>query len=339
MEFASLLDQGDRELLSLSLEDLRARVQASASANGDGLWSAALLPHVCGRSRDELVVLHWVTERHYAGKLRASALTPLLQHYLTIGYARVISLRMGYEENMGCSADDVAFTLLVASTFLQPRERVRILEVGCGAGQLMAVLVKHGYMSVYGIDMAPAAVRIARRRLAQWGMSGRVSCATPEDLLVAGLLDSFDLIICCDVIEHIPPSQVAGFLSTLCALMRPGGRMVMGTPSALTGPHDITRSFMPLGSPPLGFHLHEYALGELTTRLREAGLSSFQTVNSPPASKLRGGGLSTHSHHRKVRLEPWLMRLDWERRSRILDRLYFKSLVCEKPLDSEAAIR
>ena len=72
----------------------------------------------------------------------------------------------------------------------------RVLEVGCGAGGNAAWLRQHGATRLVGIDIDPESVATAARVL-DLAIEGRVESVLPT------VDESFDLIICADVLEHL----------------------------------------------------------------------------------------------------------------------------------------
>src|SRR4051794_23162093 len=62
---------------------------------------------------------------------------------------------------------------------LQPGNRV--LDLGCGAGWTTLFLAESGFDAV-GVDIAPAAVGMARSRAERWGVAARFELADIEEL-------------------------------------------------------------------------------------------------------------------------------------------------------------
>ena len=72
----------------------------------------------------------------------------------------------------------------------------RILDVGCGSGELLALFKAKGY-EVYGVEVLPELARLARER---FGLEVRQG-----DFLASGYpADYFDLVIFYHVLEHLP---------------------------------------------------------------------------------------------------------------------------------------
>jgi SAM-dependent methyltransferase len=79
---------------------------------------------------------------------------------------------------------------------------------------------------------------------------------------------SFDVVLSCQLIEHLHPEDVPSHLTNVCRALRPGGRYMFDTPCGLTGPHDVSRFFDPVAT---GFHLKEWTHEEMAQQLGGAG--------------------------------------------------------------------
>lgn len=106
----------------------------------------------------------------------------------------------------------------------------RILDVGCGNGQLSRRLAELGAV-VHGIDISARMIEIARQRTdARADLAGRATFdvvdATDEAALrsLAGSGSDFDAVVSAMVLMDIP--EIAPIFRGAPALMRPGGRFV-----------------------------------------------------------------------------------------------------------------
>jgi 2-polyprenyl-3-methyl-5-hydroxy-6-metoxy-1,4-benzoquinol methylase len=79
---------------------------------------------------------------------------------------------------------------------------------------------------------------------------------------------SFDVVLSCQLLEHLHPEDVATHLRAVRGLLKSGGRYIIDTPSSLTGPHDVSKYFDKIAT---GFHLKEWTYRELAKELAAAG--------------------------------------------------------------------
>lgn len=105
-----------------------------------------------------------------------------------------------------------------------PLAGLRFLDVGCGGGLVAEPLARLG-AEVTGIDPAEAVIAAARHHAAVSGLAIDYRTATAEELVRAG--ESFDAVLFLEVVEHVP--DVAGFVATAAALVRPGGIAIAST--------------------------------------------------------------------------------------------------------------
>lgn len=129
--------------------------------------------------------------------------------------------------------------------------RLRMLDLGCGPGNMLDFLAGHG--DVFGSDFSADALRFCRARKHE-----RVFRADFHRLpLRAG---SFDVVTCIDVIEHLADDRRA--IAELFQAVRPGGHLVVTVPAfqSLWGDHDE-----------LYGHYRRYRAGELREKLKSAG--------------------------------------------------------------------
>jgi SAM-dependent methyltransferase len=102
-----------------------------------------------------------------------------------------------------------------------------VLDVGCGAGWTSVFLAESGYR-VCGLDVAPAAITMARRRASRWGVSARFEEADMDQFDLDG---RFDAALVFDALHHSEnPRAVVANISRNLKL---GGWVIFGEPSWL----------------------------------------------------------------------------------------------------------
>lgn len=162
-------------------------------------------------------------------------------------------------------------TLPLASRFsyaLPWREGGRLLDVGCGSGESLAVQRELGWQ-VKGIEISPQAVRFGRERLGLDIFEGTI-----EDAQFAE--ESFDLISFNHSLEHMHDPAAA--LKRAHALLRKGGMLRVGVPNGDALGAGLWGRCWRGYDPPR--HLSVFTYGALAALLRQAGFSRVRPA--PP---------------------------------------------------------
>jgi 2-polyprenyl-3-methyl-5-hydroxy-6-metoxy-1,4-benzoquinol methylase len=114
----------------------------------------------------------------------------------------------------------------------------RLLEIGCGAGELLVQAQQKGF-EVRGIEFSSSSVAVANSRLGRTA----VEAGTLETMNIPR--QHFDVVVGCDVVEHVRDPQA--FLARVYECLKPGGMVFLITPS----PDSLSRKL-------LGRHWMEY---------------------------------------------------------------------------------
>jgi SAM-dependent methyltransferase len=86
-------------------------------------------------------------------------------------------------------------------------------EVGCGEGHLSMLLAAEG-LRVRGCDLSPAAIAAARQHSRRRGLD--IAFATADLYELAPQHHAAPLVVCCEVLEHVPdPARALAVLATL----------------------------------------------------------------------------------------------------------------------------
>lgn len=154
-------------------------------------------------------------------------------------YAAYISAHLG-----GSASRLVMFSQTVCPEIeyhCGPLRGKRILDFGCGTGASTAALARLAD-SVAAFDIQPESIDIARHRLRELGLEGKVEFFCADEVSqAANKMGTFDLITMFGVIEHLPMS-LSGLrkevLHSVAGLLNTGGCLFIGdTPNRLW-PHD-----------------------------------------------------------------------------------------------------
>jgi 2-polyprenyl-3-methyl-5-hydroxy-6-metoxy-1,4-benzoquinol methylase len=118
--------------------------------------------------------------------------------------------------------------------WMSGRGRLRVLNAGCGSGELSCLMAAAGHR-VVGIDQDPTYLQLARDRAGDRFPDSEFVESSIEDYAGPG---EFDAVVCTDVLEHIADDRAA--FAKLAELTRPGGLVLIAVPAGqwLFGFHD-----------------------------------------------------------------------------------------------------
>ncbi len=251
--------------------------------------------------RKRLHELHWQEERAFARRVlqspkgsreRAAALAQGYDTVLSI-LRRIVDpgggpLVMGLDPRY----KQMVLDLLVRRAKSVGR-RPRLFEIGYASGMLLVAAQAIG-VEVAGIEVSDCMRRDACRQLPS-EIHPRLYLGDFLTHDLAGADGRYDLIYWNDVIEHIPPDEIADFLAKIHRLLTPGGMLVTITPNWHMRPSDVTAEFRPPRTEAEGFHLKEYTLRETTALLRATGFARVATPLLVTRGRivLCGAGLSS----------------------------------------------
>lgn len=122
---------------------------------------------------------------------------------------------------LGRITDELEKNLLLE--LIGPVAGLRVLDVGCGDGQLASLLARMGAV-ITAIDTDPQMLEAARRRLQRDAVEGTLIRADIEALPFAS--QRFDLVTAVTVLCFVGRPQQA--LREMARVLKPGGRLVVG---------------------------------------------------------------------------------------------------------------
>jgi len=117
--------------------------------------------------------------------------------------------------------------------FLRARPGLRVLDVGCGRGEIVAHSSVNGVWAV-GIDYSKAAVHLAQQTMARvrdldvanWVRPG-LSLGNAKKLPFRD--SAFDRVIMSDIVEHLHPPELEVALTEAYRVLAPGGALLIHT--------------------------------------------------------------------------------------------------------------
>ncbi len=172
------------------------------------------------------------------------------------------------------AADDLAETSSAGARSIHRRltsagvPGYRLLDVGCGQGQLIYHLRDLGW-TVHGVDVNADTARIARANGLDVVTGDLASCHWPHS--------SFDVINMGDLIEHV--RDPLGTLRCAFRLLSKGGLLLIRTPNAACGFASSTRSLfhamhLPWPHSEAPYHLHEFTPQGISRLVWRAGFET-----------------------------------------------------------------
>lgn len=109
------------------------------------------------------------------------------------------------------------------------KNKIKILEIGCGLGYLTYALNRYGYCAV-GLDVSEAAVTQAKELFGDFYVC--------NDIIEYSKSNSelYDVVIFTEVIEHIP--NINQFMTAAFRTVKKNGLMILTTPNKSSFPND-----------------------------------------------------------------------------------------------------
>jgi SAM-dependent methyltransferase len=105
-----------------------------------------------------------------------------------------------------------------------------VLDAGCGSGRHLRALAKLPGLKIVGIDRNPSDVKDAVAALKEMpdALSRDFDVTCGDITLLPFASESFDCVICSEVLEHIPEHEAA--LKELIRVLKPKGNLVVSVP-------------------------------------------------------------------------------------------------------------
>jgi len=145
----------------------------------------------------------------------------------------------------------------IIKKMIRPLDFKSVLDVGCGQGSFLKELeTEFPNIRAYGIDISRTAIELARKRMP----NGKFYVV---DITERFLDDSCDLVVCSEVLEHIPDDLLA-----LQNLKKMTGKYLL-----VSTPQGKMREF----EKQVG-HVRNYAPGELVKKIESSGFKILSVV-------------------------------------------------------------
>jgi SAM-dependent methyltransferase len=119
-------------------------------------------------------------------------------------------------------------------TYINARPGDRVLDIGCGPGDILKILPEVDYL---GVDISEQYIASARAR---YGSRGRFECKAVHDVVVEEP-SSYDLVMANGVIHHLDDDEAIRLFEHARDALKPGGRLVTGDPCFVDGQSPVAR--------------------------------------------------------------------------------------------------
>jgi len=210
----------------------------------------------------------------------------------------------GYDEFIASEGEQLSRRLKASFEIANIEPGMKILDVGCGRGEIMRHCAELG-AEAYGFDYAPVAVRMTQELIEQLDeLKGSLVAAVQADAKhVPYASGMFDRILMFDVVEHLHPWELHQALLEIHRLLKPDGRLIIHTAPNIwydRYAYPVVRRFrMLLGegdkypANPREFlvqhnkdvHVNEQSFLSLQRALKAANFRGRVWLDSPPQSR------------------------------------------------------
>lgn len=112
-----------------------------------------------------------------------------------------------------------------------PQYGERVLDIGCGRGELVYYCAKRGCVA-QGLDYSADAIAIAQQTLGRLPKEVQSRVAVAQgDVVAHPLVAGIDVVFMVDIVEHMYDWQLEAAFKKIYALLSPRGRLIITTPN------------------------------------------------------------------------------------------------------------
>ncbi|MCE2488550.1 MAG: class I SAM-dependent methyltransferase [Anaerolineae bacterium] len=213
----------------------------------------------------------------------------------------------GYDEFNASEGEQLSRRLRAAFELAGVLPGMRVLDVGCGRGEILLHCAQPGAFAC-GVDYAPAALRLAQQVVTSLDPQtpGRIALGQANARQLPFANASFDRVMLFDVVEHLHPWELQAALLEVRRVLKPDGRLIVHTaPNVWYDRYAypmvrLVRRLMGQGAQyprdPRQFlvdvnthvHVNEQSLLSMRRVLRRAGFHGRVWLDSPPQQRDEG---------------------------------------------------
>ena len=186
------------------------------------------------RALEAVCKLSWKLRRHGSARDRAAHHYDLPEQLYELFLDRDRQYSCAYFINPGDgldSAQEDKKRHLAAKLLLKPGQR--ILDVGCGWGELALYLAEFGAEQVVGITLSSAQLKVARQRAAEAGLAERVQFHLRDYREETG---TYDRIVSVGMFEHVGVAHYGDFFAAMRERLSQDGICLLHSIGRMAGP-------------------------------------------------------------------------------------------------------
>lgn len=119
--------------------------------------------------------------------------------------------------------------------YIRPKSGMRILDLGCGPAEILALLPED--IEYVGVDLSQAYIEAAEKA---YGGRGKFRCI-PVESMRSNALGRFDLVLGLGLLHHLDDVQCKSFFSLAAEVLQQEGRCLAIDPCFVDGQHALAR--------------------------------------------------------------------------------------------------
>jgi ubiquinone/menaquinone biosynthesis C-methylase UbiE len=211
----------------------------------------------------------------------------------------------GYDEFITSEGAHLSRRLTQALEAAEIAPGMRVLDVGCGRGEILHHCAELGAQA-YGMDYALVAAQMAQRLATGDGeeQSAAYICLADAKRLPFSTT-SFDRVLMFDLVEHLHPWELDQALAEARRVLRPDGRLIIHTApnvwynryaypvvrfirALMNQKADYPRDPRAIVPANLDVHVNEQSAWSLWWVLRRAGFRARVWLDTPPQNRREG---------------------------------------------------
>jgi SAM-dependent methyltransferase len=211
----------------------------------------------------------------------------------------------GYEEFITSEGAHLSRRLTQALEAAEIAPGMRVLDVGCGRGEILHHCAELGAQA-YGMDYALVAAQMAQRLATGDGEEGNAAYVCLADAKrLPFSTTSFDRVLMFDLVEHLHPWELDQALAEARRVLRPDGRLIIHTApnvwynryaypvvrfirTLMDQKADYPRDPRAIVPANLDVHVNEQSAWSMWWVLRRAGFRARVWLDTPPQNRREG---------------------------------------------------